>query len=115
MNIRFPGTSSEMPMPSIRWVNTISGASAVVSTDARLTVLPRGGSPRIRPVHNAMSKIEFQIDRLRQVVEPDFDVAAVCRRLALWNLDIRAEDAAEPSVVRTFLRPVHLLARGIDR
>ena len=63
----------------------------------------------IGPVHDAIGKIEFQVDRLRQVVEPDFDVAAVGRGLAFWNFDIRAENAAEPRVIRPLLRPVNLL------
>src|SRR5208337_4110812 len=49
MNIRPPLRSSARPIPSIRWVKTISGAlrfPAVASIGARLTVLPRGGSPR---------------------------------------------------------------------
>ena len=104
-----------MPIPSIRCVSTISGACGFASMDARFTVLPRGGIAAIGPVEDAILEIELEIDRLRQVVEEYLDVGAVGGGLTLRDLDARAKDSALVSIVRAFLRPVDLLALGVDR
>ena len=68
----------------------------------------------IGPVHHTTLEIEFQIDRLRQTVVPHLDIGAVGRGLTLRDFDIRAADAAQARIVRTFLRPVELPALRIN-
>ncbi len=48
LNMRLPGTSSAMPIPSIRSETTICGTfcAGFASMGERFTVLPRGGLPR---------------------------------------------------------------------
>src|SRR6516225_1046976 len=68
----------------------------------------------VGPVQDAILEIELDIDRFRQAVEQHFDIAAPPCGLALRDFNICAEDAAQPRVVRAFLGPVDLPARGID-
>ena len=68
----------------------------------------------IGPVEDAIFAIELEIDRLRQVVEEYFDVGAVGGGLTLGDFDAGAKDSALLSIVRAFLRPVDLLALGVD-
>ena len=102
--MRLPGTSSAMPMPSIRSVTTISGrVLSGLRIDRR--AIDRVAARRIAavgPVEDAAFQIEFEIDRFGQVVEEDLDVAAVGRRLAFRNVDAGAQDAADSCVVRPF-------------
>jgi hypothetical protein len=110
---------------------------AVAGNRARCRSPPSDGSPRsparrlvvdrcavhrvaarrvaaVGPVENAVLEIELEIDRLRQVVEEDFDVGAVAA-VSPGGISIGAEDAAEPGIVRAFLRPVDLPALRVDR
>ena len=81
---------------------------SATSMGARLTVLPRGGSPRsvqyiirlARSRSRSMGSGRFSIEQ--------FDVVAVRRRLPLRNFQIGAEDAPLAGIVRAFLRPVEL-------
>ena len=82
--------------------------------DARLTVLPRGGIAAIGPVEHAIFAVELEIDRLRQAVEENLDVGALGGRLTPGDFDPGAKDAALLAVVRAFLRPVDVLADGVD-
>ena len=68
----------------------------------------------IGPVEHAILEIELEIDRLRQAVEEDFDVGAVGGGLTLRDFDSRAKDSALVSIVGAFLRPVDLVALGVD-
>src|SRR5207302_5505403 len=68
----------------------------------------------VGPINEPILQIELEIDRLRQAVEQEFDVGAVRRRLAFWDVNVRTEDAALTRVVRTFLRPVNLSTVRID-
>src|SRR5258706_13079969 len=70
--------------------------------------------PSVGPIQDAIFEIEFQINRLRQAIEEDFNIAAVGRVLTLRDFDVRAADLSYFSVVRTFLRPVDLPALRID-
>src|SRR5438477_8010650 len=68
----------------------------------------------IGPINEPILQIELEIDRFRQTIEQEFDVGAVRRRLAFWDVNVRTEDAALTRVVRTFLRPVNLSTVRID-
>ena len=69
----------------------------------------------VGPVENTVLVIELDIDRLRQTVVEDLDVGPGRCSLAGGNFDIGAEEAAEPGIVRAFLRPVDLSEFRIDR
>ncbi len=62
-----------------------------------------------------MLEVELEVDRLRQTLEQHLDVAAVGWLLASRDVDTRPEDTTQLAVVRTFLRPVHVAARRIER
>src|SRR6266567_1151539 len=62
----------------------------------------------IGPIKEPILQIELEIDRFRQTIEQQFDVGAVRRRLAFWDVNVRTEDAALARIVRTFLRPINL-------
>src|SRR5277367_2750957 len=68
----------------------------------------------VRPIEHAILQIEFEIDRLRQIVEEDLDVRAIGRGLAFGNFEPGAQQEALLAVVGPLLRPVDLLAHGID-
>src|SRR6185436_17061107 len=72
------------------------------------------GIAAVGPVEDAAFEIDFEIDRLGKAVEEYLDVAAVGRRLALWNLDPGAQDAPDAGVVGALLRPVDLSPLEID-
>ena len=69
----------------------------------------------IGPVEDAILAVELEIDRLRQAVEEHLDVGALGGGLTFGDFDAGAEDSALLSIVRALLRPVDLLAFGIDR
>src|SRR2546423_10868451 len=69
----------------------------------------------IGPINEPIFQIELEIDRFRQTIEQEFDVGAVRRRLAFWDVNVRTEDAALARVVWSFLRPINLSAILIDR
>jgi len=50
-----------------------------------------------------------------KVVVENFNVLPVCRRLALWDLQIRAEDAALACLFGPFLGPVDFSAFNVER
>ncbi len=62
-----------------------------------------------------MLEIELQIDRFGQAIKKHFDGGAVGRSLTLRDLDVGAKDAALSRIIGTLLRPVDLLALGVDR
>src|SRR6478736_6590298 len=102
-NMRSWAGSSAIPMPSIRWVATISGSALPMSSrGARLTVLPCG-------------VVDFQVDRLRQVLEHHLDVAASCSGFAGGKVEPGTQNAAEPGIAWAFLRPVEVPAGMVDR
>ena len=68
----------------------------------------------ISPVEDPIFAVELEIDRLRQAVEENLDVGALGRRFTFGDIDPGAKDSTLLSVVRAFLRPVDLLALGID-
>src|SRR5438552_10025087 len=68
----------------------------------------------IRPINEPILQIELEIDRLRQTIEQHFDIRAVRRRLAFWDVNVRTEDAALTRVVWSFLRPINFPAIRID-
>ena len=68
----------------------------------------------VGPIEDTVRQIEFEIDRLRQLIEQHFDVGAVRRARALGNVDVRAEDTTPAGVVEAFLRPVDFLKLRID-
>ena len=81
-NIRPPFRSSAMPMPSIKWVNRISGAGRALRIRIHRGAVHRVAARRIAavgPVQDAILEIELQIDRLGQPVEEHFDVRAIRR------------------------------------
>src|ERR1700693_32541 len=69
----------------------------------------------VGPVENTVLVVELDIDRLRQTVEEDLDVGPGRCSLAGRNFDIGAEEAAEPGIVRAFLRPVDMSEFRVDR
>src|SRR6202171_1217044 len=69
----------------------------------------------VGPVENTVLVVELDIDRLRQSVEEDLDVGPGRRSLAGGNFDIGAEEATEPGVIWTLLRPVDFSEFRIDR
>src|SRR4051812_32137366 len=69
----------------------------------------------IGPIKEPILQIELEIDRFRQTIEQEFDVGAVRRRLAFWNVNPRTEDAALTRVVWSLLRPINLSTIRIDR
>src|SRR4051812_29246530 len=69
----------------------------------------------IGPVEDAILAVELEIDRLRQAVEENLDVGALGGGLTFGDFDAGAEDSALRSIVRALLRPVDLLAFGVDR
>src|SRR5260370_41148322 len=81
----------------LRW-----SAACRVQRGAVDRITPRGIST-IGPVDSAAAEIQFQIDRLRQTVEQDFDVPAVSSALALRHVDARAQDAALSCIIRALL------------
>ena len=103
-----------MPIPSIRCVSTISGACGFASIGCAVHRVAARRIAAIGPVEHAILEIELEIDRLRQAVEEHFDVGAVGGGLTLGDFDARAKDSALVSIVRAFLRPVDLLALGVD-
>ena len=62
----------------------------------------------IRPINEPILQIEFEIDRFRQTIEQHFDVCAISRRLALWDVDFCAKEATFARVIGSFLRPINL-------
>ena len=68
----------------------------------------------IGPVEDAILPVELEIDRLRQAVEENLDVGALGGGLTFGDFDAGAKDSALLSIVRAFLRPVDVLADGID-
>src|SRR5580704_4522920 len=68
----------------------------------------------VRPVQHPVFEIELEIDRLRQVVEENFYVGAVGGGLTARDFDPGTEESALISFGRAFLRPVDLLALGVD-
>src|SRR5215471_13864004 len=68
----------------------------------------------IGPIQEPVLSIDFEIDRLRQTIEQQFDVCSVRRRLAFRNVDVCTKDAALARIVRTFLSPIKLSAVWID-
>src|SRR6202044_96315 len=76
--------------------------------------MPTGRVARIRPIEHAIFQIEFEDDRLRQMVEEDLDVRAIGGGLAFRNFDSSAQWEAFFSIVGPLLRPVDLLAHEID-
>src|SRR4051812_7407191 len=69
----------------------------------------------VGPIKEPILQIELEIDRFRQTIEQEFDVGAVRRRLAFWDVNPRTEDAALTRVVWSFLRPINLSTIRIDR
>src|SRR5258707_2369323 len=69
----------------------------------------------VGPVENTVLEVEFEIDWLRQTVVEDLDVGPGRCSLAGGNFDIGAEEAAEPGVIRAFLRPVDMPEFRVDR
>src|SRR5262249_43101216 len=83
-----PFESRAIPIPSIKCVNKISGGGRLPDSEsiaARLTVFPRGGSPR-SVQYQPLLQIEFEIDRLGQTIEQELDVAAVRCVLTVRNV-----------------------------
>src|SRR5882724_4500120 len=68
----------------------------------------------VGPIKEPILQIELEIDRFRQTIEQEFDVGAVRRRLAFWDVNVRTEDAALTRVVWSFLRPINFPAIRID-
>jgi hypothetical protein len=68
----------------------------------------------IGPVEDAILAVELEIDRLRQAVEENLDVGALGGGLTFGDFDAGAKDSTLLSIVRAFLRPVDVLADGID-
>src|ERR1700688_1637746 len=68
----------------------------------------------IGPVERAIFEIKLEIYRFRQAVEEYFDIGTVCRGLAPRDLHARTKDSAAPSLVRSLLGPVDLLALRVD-
>src|SRR5713101_6446598 len=68
----------------------------------------------VGPINEAILQIELEIDRFRQTIEQEFDVGAVRRRLALWDVDLRAKEATLARIVWTFLRPINFSAIWIN-
>ena len=92
----------------------ISGASGLASMRGAVDRIAAGRVAAIRPVEHAIFQIEFEIDRLRQMVEEDLDVRAVGGGLAFGDVEPGAQEEALLSIVGPLLRPVDLLAHGID-
>src|SRR5262249_21595957 len=69
----------------------------------------------IGPIEDAVRQIELEVDRFRQMIEQHLDVGAVDRVLALRDVNVCAEDATQPGVVRAFLRPVDLSKLRVER
>src|SRR5439155_25944580 len=69
----------------------------------------------VGPVENTVLEIELEIDRLRQTVVEDLDVGPGRCSLAGGNFDIGAEEATEPGIVRTLLRPIDMSEFRVDR
>ena len=84
------------------------------SSGARLTVLPCGGSPRSVQYSDPRGVVDFEVDRLGQVLEHHLDVAAVRCGFACGKVDPGPQDPAEPGVARTLLRPVEMPADVVD-
>ena len=104
-------------MPSIRWVNTISGSLAFAGRRVHRSAIDRVTAWRvaaIRPIHHPVGEIEIQVDRFRQAVKKHFDVFAVCRSLTRGDFQIGAEDAPLTGVIVTFLRPVNLAGFDVE-
>jgi hypothetical protein len=59
--------------------------------------------------------VELEIGRLRQLVEEDLDVEIWWLQSGRRDFDIGAEEAAEPGIVWTFLRPVDMSEFRVDR
>src|SRR4029077_10247937 len=68
----------------------------------------------VGPVEHAIFEIELEINRLRQVIEKYLDVRTVGGGLTLGDFDARSKDSALLAIVRTLLRPVDLIALGVD-
>src|SRR5438552_8316975 len=68
----------------------------------------------VGPIEEPILQIELEIDRFRQTIEQEFDVGAVRRRLAFWDVNVRTEDATLTRVVWSFLRPINLSRIRID-
>src|SRR5262245_42892912 len=68
----------------------------------------------IGPIKHALLLIDLEIDRLRETIEKERDVAARRGRLSGRHLDPGAKDPAESGVLRPLLRPVEVAARDVD-
>src|SRR5262249_15908091 len=123
MNMRPPFRSRARPIPSIRCLNRISGAGrrpGNASRGARLTVLPRGGSPR--SVHYRV-RVAGSMSRSIGSGKASYSSSVSCRveavwpgggRVAGWNLDVGTEQATPARLGLALLRPVEFAAFDID-
>ena len=104
-----------MPIPSIRWVSTISGACGFASIGGAVHRVAARRIAAVGPVEDAVLEIELEVDRLRQAVEQHLDVGAVRRRSRPSGISMLARKmTAQSGIVRAFLRPVDFSALRID-
>src|SRR5262252_1116210 len=68
----------------------------------------------VGPVEDTVRQIELEVDGFRQMIEQHLDVGAVRRGLTLRDLDVGAEDAAQPALRCAFLSPVDFTKLRID-
>ena len=114
-NMRLWPGSSAMPMPSIRWVNTISGSLRPMASNwARLTVLPCGGSPRsVQYSVRVVWSISRSIGSGRSLNTTSTSLR-LRRGLACGKVDSGPQDPAEAGVAGALLRPVEMPADVVD-
>ena len=70
--------------------------------------------PAVGPVQRPCGVLDFEVDRLGQVLEHHLDVAAVRRGFACGKVDPGPQDPAEPRITRALLRPVEMPADMVD-
>jgi hypothetical protein len=98
-NMRSFGTSSVMPILSMRRVTTISGSADLLSWRRAIDRVAARRVAAVHPVENPVLELELEVDRLRQSAEEGLDVGPGRSRLAGEGFDIGREDAAEPGIV----------------
>src|SRR3984893_4793545 len=113
--MRLFGTSSAIPILSMRSVTTISGSGRLVVDRSPVHCVAARRVAAVGPVENTFLVVELDIDRLRQTVEEDLDVGPGRCSLAGGNFDIGTEEATEPGIVWAFLRPVNMSEFRVDR
>src|SRR3984893_2051636 len=112
--MRLFGTSSAIPILSMRSVTTISGSGRLVVDRSPVHCVAARRVAAVGPVENTVLVVELEIDRLRQTVEEGLDVGPGRCSLAGGNFDVGTEDAAAPGIIRSLLRPVDMPEFRID-